>query len=345
MTGRWVVVIGCLTLACHGASQEETPTTTAVPVETAAVQRDTIRPVLSLFGRLEPVPGGSATLAAPVDAVAREVTARVGKQVHAGALLVSLDAPEWTTQARSLKATASAAEQEAQRQRDLFQQGITARRQLEESEAAATSARSAADAAERLLDRTRVTSPIDGRVEQVMVQPGERVSAGAPLALVVNGSALDLVASASPGELARLREGEPARVQGEGGTMAKRGWVRAVAPAVDSLTGTGTAILRIPEAVAPLLPGTGATAEVDLPLIRDALVVPDSALVLIGTTLHVFVIGADSVAHATPVSVVVRNGQRAAVTGQLKPGDRVATAGAYGLADGMRVIPGADRAP
>jgi multidrug efflux pump subunit AcrA (membrane-fusion protein) len=53
----------------------------------------------------------------------------------------------------------------------------------------------------------------------------------------------------------------------------------------------------------------------------------------------VFVVGADSVAHVRPVTIEIRDNGRAAVAGELKPGDRVVTTGAYGLADGMRVIP------
>jgi multidrug efflux pump subunit AcrA (membrane-fusion protein) len=55
--------------------------------------------------------------------------------------------------------------------------------------------------------------------------------------------------------------------------------------------------------------------------------------------MSVFVIGADSVAHAHSVTVGVRQNGRAEVSGDLQPGDRVATTGAYGLSDGMRVVP------
>jgi len=55
--------------------------------------------------------------------------------------------------------------------------------------------------------------------------------------------------------------------------------------------------------------------------------------------MSVFVVGADSVAHAHHVTVGVRQKGRAEVTGDIQAGDRVATTGAYGLSDGMRVVP------
>ncbi len=334
LLGVLLLAAGCARGGGDGAAEVR-----AVPVGIALVTRDTISETVALIGRLTPVPGGSALLSAPTDAVVRGVHAQVGEPVAAGRLLLELEAPELVTQAQSLRAAADAADADLARQRDLFQQGITARRQLEEREASATSARAAAVAAERLLARTRVTSPIAGGVQRMLVQPGERVSAGQPLVEVVNGRGLDLVASVAPADLARLAVGQAATVSADAGGEPSPARVHAIAPGVDSLTGAGAVVIRIGATGSSLRPGGGATARVSLPVERGALVVPDSALVLVGGTLNVFVIGADSVAHARPVEVGVRSGSRASVRGELQPGNRVATTGAYGLVDGMRVVP------
>jgi len=334
-----VLTVLLLAGGCGRESGDTAAEVHAVPVGLAVVKRDTISETLTLVGRLTPVPGGSALLSAPTDAVVRGVRAQVGEPVAAGRLLLELEAPELVTQAQSLRAAADAADADLARQRDLFQQGITARRQLEEREASATSARAAAVAAERLLARTRVTSPIAGGVQRVLVQPGERVSAGQPLVEVVNSRGLDLVASVAPADLARLAVGQAATVSADAGGEPRPARVHAIAPGVDSLTGAGAVVIRIGATGSSLRPGGGATARVSLPVERDALVVPDSALVLVGGTLNVFVIGADSVAHARPVEVGVRSGSRASIRGELQPGDRVATTGAYGLVDGTRVVP------
>jgi len=339
MSIRTVVAVILLLTGCARSREEAAGEATAVPVGLGAVRRDSISETLTLVGRLTPVPGGSALLSAPTDAVVRAVRAQVGERVASGQVLIELEAPELVTQAQSLRAAAEAAEADLARQRELFEQGITARRQLEEREASATSARAAAAAADRLLARTRVASPIAGGVQRVLVQPGERVSASQPLVEVVNGRGLDLVASAAPAELARLVVGLPASVTAEAGGEASPARVHAIAPGVDSLTGAGAVVIRVGSAGGGLRPGSGATARVTLPVERGVLVVPDSALVLVGGTLNVFVIGADSVAHARPVEVGVRSGGRAAVRGELQDGDQVATTGAYGLADGMHVVP------
>jgi multidrug efflux pump subunit AcrA (membrane-fusion protein) len=50
-------------------------------------------------------------------------------------------------------------------------------------------------------------------------------------------------------------------------------------------------------------------------------------------------VGPDSIVHQRIVIPGVHQGGRVAVRGQLEPGARVVTTGAFGLQDGMRVVP------
>jgi multidrug efflux system membrane fusion protein len=77
----------------------------------------------------------------------------------------------------------------------------------------------------------------------------------------------------------------------------------------------------------------------------DALVVPDSAIVFAGDSSVVFVVGPDSIAHQRTVVRGVRDNTRIEVQGNLNPGDQVVTTGAFGLQDGMHVVPLRGSAP
>jgi RND family efflux transporter MFP subunit len=169
------------------------------------------------------------------------------------------------------------------------------------------------------------------------VQTGERVESGGMLVEIVDGSRLDLVAQVPAAPLALLRVGQVAHVLPEGAAAPAEGRVIAIAPAVDSLTNAATVILRVPNAGLALRAGTGAVATIVTGVQRDALIVPDSALVLVGDAMTIFVIDADSVAHARSVRVGLRQGNRVEVTGDLKAGQLIVTANAFGLSDGMRV--------
>jgi multidrug efflux pump subunit AcrA (membrane-fusion protein) len=74
-------------------------------------------------------------------------------------------------------------------------------------------------------------------------------------------------------------------------------------------------------------------------------VVPDSAIVLAGDTSVVFVVGPDSIAHQRTVVRGVGDDRRTEVRGDLKAGDMVVTTGAFGLQNGMRVVPSRNANP
>ena len=312
---------------------------TRVPVGLAPVTRDSLVEEQLLIGRLAARPGGSALLAAPAAGVVRRVRAQVGDRVARGQTLIELEVPELASEAEQRSSAAAQAQREAERQRGLLADGIASARQAEEAAATARQAAAAASAARDLLARTRVASPIAGRVQDILVQPGERVDAGKALAQVIVGDTLDLIAPVPAGSLGRLRRGQPARVRQEGDTTLHTAWVAGLAPGVDSLTGAGEAVLRVPNPSGALRAGAGAEAYVRVGVRGDALLVPDSALVLRGDSSVVFIVGRDSIAHARTVVRGARQAGRSEVRGALAPGDQVVTTGVFGLEDGMRVAP------
>lgn len=342
---------GCLTAAvlalagCGGGSGDDASpgdsVVTRVPVGIATVQRDSLVETLTLTGRLAARPGGAADLSAPAAGMVRELRVQVGDPVRRGALLLTLDAPELSSEAESKAAAAAQAEREAARQRELLADGVTSVRQAEEAEAAARQATAAAEAARRLLARTRLVSPIAGRVQSVGVRPGERVDAGRLLVQVVAPDTLDLVVPVPASELARLRAGMTAEVRADGDSAPAPARIAALAPGVDTATNAGQAVIRVPNPDGRLYPGAAATARVRLGAVRDVLVVPDSAITLAGDSSVVFVIGPDSTAHQRTVTLGVRSAGRTEVVGDLRAGERVATTGAFGLEDGMHVVPSA----
>jgi len=347
MRRGWECILTAALAGCGnggGGQESEKEVAPRVPVATAPVVRDTITEELLVVGRLVPVPGGAAVLTAPAAGVVKSLPVQVGSRVAAGTVLVDLDVPELAANARQLTAAAEVAEREAARQQELLQQGITSRKEADQKVAAATGARSAAEAAQRLLERAHVKSPLSGGVQRVLVHLGERVAEGAPLVEVVSGTTLQLVAPVPALQMPRLRPGQVAIVAAEGGAELP-GQVRALSPAVDSVTNAGELVIQVQNPKGILRAGSAASGRIILRLARDALVVPDSALVLVGGQMTVFVVGTDSVAKARPVQVGIRQRGRAAVDGRLEPGELVATTGAYGLADGMRVIPRAATRP
>jgi len=338
-----VALVACSSGGGDDAAQRAAPA--RVPVALGTLARDSLAETLALTGRLQAPPGGAALLAAPAAGVVRAVRAQVGDRVARGAVVIELEVPELAAEAAQKAAAAAQAEREAARQQQLLSDGITSARQAEEAAASARQATAAAAAARDLLARTRVTSPLTGQMQEVMVQRGERVDAGRTLAQVVAADTLDLVVPVPAPDLARLRTGLPADVLQDGDTVVAHGWLAALAPDVDTLTNAGEAVVRVPNRPGRLHPGASATARIRLGVRHDVLVAPDSALVLAGDSTVVFVVGPDSVAHARAVVRGLRADGRTEIRGEVRAGDRVVTTGAFGLEDGMHVVPAAGAGP
>lgn len=335
---RLALATVALIAACHSGGDEEIAVVPKVPVGVATAVQDTLTEGLLVVGRLVPTPGGSALLTAPAAGVVKEILVQVGARVAGGQPLLELDVPDLLHNARALSAAADIAEKDAQRQEQLFKEGITSAKQAEQRRAEAVGARAQANAAQQLLARVRVSSPLTGGVQRVMVHPGERVEVGAQLIEVINASVLDLLALVPSADLGGLRVGQAVRVTPDGSTEAFSGTLNALAPGVDSLTNAAQVVIRVPNPRGELRAGTGATALVLVGRRRDAVVVPDSAIVVVGDSLSVFVVEGDTVARVRNVTVGTRRGGRAEIKAGLKPGEVVVTSGAFGLADGMQVV-------
>jgi membrane fusion protein (multidrug efflux system) len=332
--------LGALALiaACHSGGGDEIAVVPRVPVGVAVIANDTITEGLTVVGRLTPVPGGSALLTAPAAGVVKQILVQVGATVKRGQLLLELDVPDLVNNHRALDASADLAERDAKRQEDLLTEGVTSAKQAEQRRAEAVGARAQADAAAQLLARARVTSPLAGGVQRVMVHPGERVDAGASLIEVINGTTLDLLASVPAVSLGRLRIGLGAWVTQDGAVESQAGIVVAIAPAVDSLTNAGQVVVRVPNPGRGLRAGAGASGMVRLTIRKEAIVIPDSAIVVVGASLSVFVVEGDTLARVRGVTVGTRGGGRAEIVAGLKAGERIVVSGAFGLTDGMRVV-------
>jgi RND family efflux transporter MFP subunit len=343
MRYRWLAGI-CLALGCGGA-REEAPPRPEVTVRLGTVTRDSVAVVIEADGRLLSPPRGTALLAAPAAGVVREVPVELGSRVAPGTVVIRLDAPDLAAGAAALRAQVAAARTDADRQRQLLADGIASRRQVEERVAAADALVAQAEAADSLLRRTTLRSPLRGVVSQLLVSIGTQVSAGQALAEVVDPTAVFGTARVPAVDLARVRPGQKAEVRPEGSDRWWPARVSSVGAVVDSISNTGEVRLALSARDPVLRPGVGLLVRLTVDTRTGVIVVPASALVEQDNSTRVFVVGPDSLALGRVVTVGARDGARVEVTGEVHPGERIVVEGGYGLVDSTRVLPQPDSAP
>lgn len=182
-----------------------------------------------LSGRVEAMVDARAAVGAVVGGTVERVLVAPGQTVRAGQPLVSLisgDGAALRAEIDAASAAATAARQAHQRNRNLADQGVIARQEVEASQAQAASAEALARAARarataagspNASGRMSVISPISGVVTNVQVGPGGFVAQGAVVAEVTNPARVELVFNAPPQLAAQVRLGSHVRVTGPQG--------------------------------------------------------------------------------------------------------------------------------
>jgi RND family efflux transporter MFP subunit len=188
------------------------------------------------------------------------------------------------------------------------------------------------------LSYSEIRSPIDGVVTDRPLFEGELATANQPLLTVMNTSKLIAKAHIAQDEAVQLKVGDRAElnlaVQGD----PIKGRVMLISPALDP--GSTTMEVWI-EAIKPgpaLKPGMNVSIEAIAKSVKDALVVPASAVYKSPESGdYVLVAGPDGKAHLAKVKVGIRSKELAEIQSGLKEGDSVITVGGYALPDGTKI--------
>ena len=210
--------------------------------------------------------------------------------------------------------------------------------ELRSAQGQLTAAKGKYQGAAAQLSYSEIRSPISGVVTDRPLYPGEMATAGTPLLTVMDLSHIIAKAHIPQAEAALLKVGDTANVSAPGLEDPIPGKVTVVSPALDPNSTTVEVWVDARNPHRELKPGTSVNISMLAQTIPDALTVPAAAVLTEpdGTT-SVMVIGEDSRAHQRDVKTGVRQENQIQIVSGLKAGERVVTAGAYGLPDNTRV--------
>ena len=335
-------------------------------------------PVLAATPRIEDVPVyldgvgtvralNTVTVRAQVDGKLLSVNFKEGQDVKAGDVLAEIDPAIY--QAQYDQAVAKKAQDEAQlanARRDLTryqelaaskagsaQQADTQRATVAQLEALIKSDQAAIDNAQTTLGYTKIIAPLSGRVGLRQVDPGNIVHASDTTGVVVitqlqpiavqfslpQQQIVRVNAAASKGTL------ETDVFGNDGKTVVDTGKLTGIDNQVDQTTGTVKIKAEFPNAHFQLWPGQFVNVRLKVETIDKALVIPTSAVQRGPIGAFVYVIGANNIVTAKPVTVTQQTETNAVIAKGLTVGDRVVTTGFANLADGAKVSVGQESTP
>lgn len=326
---------------------------TTVPAQRTSVPvRLTSNGYVSSLNSVEVRPQVSSTIA--------KVHIREGQFVKAGDPLFSLDDRAdrvnlQKAQAQLKKDQASLADYERQlaRSRDLVSKGFisqsavdTVQSQVDSARATVQADQAAIDAAKVALSYASIRASSAGRAGAIAVYPGSLVQpASTPLVTISQIDPIAVSFTLPETELGALIEAQKAgevKVNAKASNgAALEGKVTFIDNAVDVQNGTIRVKAAFANADQLLWPGQYVTVSTTVREIKDAIVVPQAAIITGIDARTIYVAGPDKVAQSRPIELVysfgahavvkgVQEGERVVVDGKqnLRPGSRIAEAGA-----------------
>lgn len=183
------------------------------------------------------------------------------------------------------------------------------------------------------LERTEIRAPYTGRIVERLAQPGEFISAGMPVARLVDTEHLEIRVVAPLYVAPFLQEGL---------TVAVKDVQRAITSQIRTLVPVGDEHSRMFEARVVLEPGVwpiGSPVRVSLPTgeAREVVAVPRDALVLRENGTYVFKVSPKMIAERVSVHPGTGVGELVEVDGPISAGDKVVIRGAESLQPGQTV--------
>lgn len=348
LLGTGLLAIGCSKPAAQAEQQMQ-----AMPVKVSAIS---LSPVPKSDTYVSTIKSRrSATLQPQVDGNLTQIYVHSGDRVRRGQSLMEIDPQKQLATVQTQKSTVQQNyavyhynEVEVERQRKLFEAGVTSRdaydqaeQSYQNSKAAYESSQAALKTQEEQLKYYHITAPFDGIVGDIPVHIGDYVSASTMLTTVDENTQLEAYIYIPTERAGSVRRGLSVEILDNDGNLLEKTAIDFVSPQVDnglqgilakaSVHGTQQMLRNAQLVKARVIWSTS-----------PAPVVPVLAVAHVGGMTFVYVAepkGNGYVAHQVPVQLGDTVGNTYAVNSGLKEGDKVILSSIQFLTDGMPVQP------
>jgi RND family efflux transporter MFP subunit len=320
--------------ACRQAETAAAPPAgPALPVRTAIAQLEKLPLLAEAPATVRPAE--RANIAAKLTGTVATFPWGLGQSVEAGAVLITLSAPEAEARVRQAQAQLAEAERNAARQRTLVASGVNPTDALRDAEDRLRYAQAALAEAEALSAYATVRAPFAGVITAKHVLPGDLATPGAPLLALESTQRLRAEGSVPEKAAAGLKPGDRIGVLLDDETTP-------LAATLEEIAGAADTVSRSVLVKAALPPGTARSGQFARLLVpagsSDALLMPAAALTRFGQMERVFVVESGR-ARLRLVKTGRSAGDRVEILSGLHPGETVIIAPPAALRDGQPVAP------
>jgi len=339
-----MIMLASMTAGCKGKTKEEAvqrPEITGVKIATVAVSR--VDEVYEVTGTVRS--NLTSMVASRVMGVVTAISVREGDTVQAGQVLLIIDDRDAAQRLRaasmsmeSAKQSNILAEKTWQRYKKLYDEDVISRQEMDQvemkkkvAEAEYERIKAMSEEAGTYMSFTRVTAPISGRLTEKRIDTGSMATPGMPLLVIEGGESSYIEVSIDAGLGAKVKTGMAVEAIVETVQRPLAGVIREVFPSVDPISRTFTAKIGFKNA----RPRSGLFVRVRIPVgKREALIVPDQAIVQKGQLTGVYAVDAKGLITYRLIRTGIASASGTEILSGLNTTDRIITAGIEHVIDG-----------
>ncbi len=298
----------------------------AIPVETLALEITDFDERFDAAGVIEA--DENVTVSAEIGGRIVEVHREIGDRVQRGTSLITLDQSEIDAEIKKIEANLARARTQYEwarrdlaRQQELFDQEISAERAFDDAQRLVDTSEddmSAADAdlemARVRLEKSRIVSPIAGRIATRYVAPGEYVREGTQLYDIVATDRVKFVFSVAERDVIALRPGQRLELRIDAyPNVTWEGTVLAISPAGNPQTRTFRVEVGVEnQEETPLLPGMSGRSAVLRSSFEQVYLLPEESVLRDERGSFLYLVENDQ-ARRVEVEILSQVGDRAVV--------------------------------
>jgi membrane fusion protein (multidrug efflux system) len=308
-----------------------------VPVEVAAVEQRDWAVVAHSVGNLSA--DEQVTIRNLTAGYIKDIPGIEGSTVAANDPVALIDDEKLRYELQSASAKNEEAQSTLRRRQPLFNQKLITEAEIVDAQAAAAGAEAAWSMAKRNLTDTIVRAPMAGTLGRRYVSPGDYVSVGAKLFDLVKTDVLKLDFPLPGNLISKIKVGSNVRITTD--SYAGReftGVVDFIVPVMDESTRTVRLRARVDNRDGLLKPNLFVNVDIAVSTIKNALVIPEEAVIPSLGGNSVFVVE-DGAAMRHDIKIIDRSPGKVATAEGFKAGDQIVTTGHQKLADHVPVMP------
>ena len=283
-------------------------------------------------------PNRIITVSAEIAGRIERIPPKKGSTVRAGDLLIQLNADFVRPAFEIARAQVKRDQIEFDRMASLVKDDATPQRDLDNATAQLATSKAQLDEVSARLNRTRILAPTGGVLNDLLVEEGEYVEIGTPVAEVVEIDTVKVVVEVPERDIVFFAISQKAEVfvNAKGEEKLLVGTITFISELADQRTRSTRMEITLQNKERLLRSGQFVRVHLRRRILKDAVLIPLLAVIPMENSKVVYVVNTTK-AQRREVELGIIMGDRIQVTHGLEPGDRLIVAGHRFIAPGQKV--------